>query len=400
MARKEKAVFASFFHRLFERAKTDRRAIEDFTTEVLAEAIRHDKAPMVRVLREAGLLNGSAEVRAIRPETQVVVERAGRVDLQLQVEQGTGACEIWIEVKINSPESGNQLDTYSRAAAAYQIRLATLSREPLRRDDPAIQALSWQRLWDAAESSRAPYWKDLRSLLKELEMADEYNKPIEASEIAGLIPAYSLLCKAAHVLRAVCDHANQVFPQGQLPAGIRQIREKLAEQFAEKGRFTIHTNSWQDVRVFFGLCPDADRLALSVWIETNKNRTLKERLIRQAEQGGLGSNWVRQPGRDAWEALVSRPHPIDSGIPLDDCVTWLNAKIDELNAAGVLAIIPALREPESWWRYMQAARRELEACPGRHFMNEQEMAAWIEELRSDDDRVERAHAQLNSSAGE
>jgi hypothetical protein len=44
---------------------------------------------------------------------------------------------------------------------------------------------------------------------------------------------------------------------------------------------------------------------------------------------------------------------------------------------------------DNWWQYMECARRELE-IPGRRFMNEQEMAAWIEELRREDDRLDQA----------
>ena len=37
-------------------------------------------------------------------------------------------------------------------------------------------------------------------------------------------------------------------------------------------------------------------------------------------------------------------------------------------------------------------RREMEAA-GSHFMNDEEVSAWIEELRSEDDRIEDAYRQ-------
>jgi hypothetical protein len=55
--------------------------------------------------------------------------------------------------------------------------------------------------------------------------------------------------------------------------------------------------------------------------------------------------------------------------------------------------------PEDWWEYMQRARQELESS-GQRFLNAQEMAAWIEELRSDDDRIERAYGQVKKTESE
>jgi hypothetical protein len=51
---------------------------------------------------------------------------------------------------------------------------------------------------------------------------------------------------------------------------------------------------------------------------------------------------------------------------------------------------------EDWWQYMQRARRELEAM-NYPFMNEEEVTAWIEELRADDDRIEEAYRQAEEA---
>jgi hypothetical protein len=47
---------------------------------------------------------------------------------------------------------------------------------------------------------------------------------------------------------------------------------------------------------------------------------------------------------------------------------------------------------EDWWQYMQRIRAEREAA-GYPFMNEEEVTAYIEELRADDDRIEEAYRQ-------
>lgn len=51
---------------------------------------------------------------------------------------------------------------------------------------------------------------------------------------------------------------------------------------------------------------------------------------------------------------------------------------------------------EDWWQFMQRARRELEAM-NYPFMNEEEVTAWIEELRADDDRIEEAYRQAEKA---
>ncbi|MGH7225901.1 MAG: hypothetical protein ACRELF_22000, partial [Gemmataceae bacterium] len=42
--------------------------------------------------------------------------------------------------------------------------------------------------------------------------------------------------------------------------------------------------------------------------------------------------------------------------------------------------------------FVERMRREMEAA-GSHFMNDEEVSAWIEELRSEDDRIEEAYRQ-------
>jgi hypothetical protein len=51
---------------------------------------------------------------------------------------------------------------------------------------------------------------------------------------------------------------------------------------------------------------------------------------------------------------------------------------------------------EDWWQYLQRARRELEAMD-YPFLKAEEVTAWIEELRSDDDRIEEAYRQAEEA---
>jgi hypothetical protein len=47
---------------------------------------------------------------------------------------------------------------------------------------------------------------------------------------------------------------------------------------------------------------------------------------------------------------------------------------------------------ESLVAFVERIRREMEAA-GSHFMNDDEVSAWIDELRSEDDRIEEAYRQ-------
>jgi hypothetical protein len=54
---------------------------------------------------------------------------------------------------------------------------------------------------------------------------------------------------------------------------------------------------------------------------------------------------------------------------------------------------------EDWWQYLQRARAELEAA-GHHFRTKEEIDAEIDDLRSGDDRIERAYREAGEEQGD
>lgn len=59
----------------------------------------------------------------------------------------------------------------------------------------------------------------------------------------------------------------------------------------------------------------------------------------------------------------------------------------------VEALLKSEAKPaEGLVEFVDRLRREMEAA-GSHFMNDEEVSAWIEELRSEDDRIEDAYRQ-------
>ena len=81
-------------HSLFRYAKSvDAEALENFTTEALASAIRQDHAPLVNVLRERGLLSTDhdpeqLDVHTQRPRTRCGHHRPGGGITRRWVDQG------------------------------------------------------------------------------------------------------------------------------------------------------------------------------------------------------------------------------------------------------------------------------------------------------------------------
>jgi hypothetical protein len=58
----------------------------------------------------------------------------------------------------------------------------------------------------------------------------------------------------------------------------------------------------------------------------------------------------------------------------------------------VESLEPAGRPAESLTQFVDRTRRELEAA-GHKFMNDEDVAAWIDEMRADDDRIEQIYRQ-------
>lgn len=213
-----------------------RDAQENFTTEALAIAIADDPVPIVNALRRGnyksvresqGDSSGGDDLRGlltanvgITPRTQVGLAQGGWLDLVLDVwgQAGSPLAQVWIEVKINAPESGRsrpnpgvseglvdhlvlgQLDTYRRAALTKTdpVWLITLAREPVRDD---VDNLSWNELYRASKGHDR--WHDLRSFLKEERVASDALGGVSDQEAGSNEASYQLIQKAAEVVRVV-----------------------------------------------------------------------------------------------------------------------------------------------------------------------------------------------------
>src|SRR5438105_1086248 len=108
---------SGFFYGIFYK----RNKLEDFVTDILAQCIRLDPKPFLAVLQSARVITPSSTTPKIVTYTQVGVSGAGVIDLMLYFGKGfenRNWDQIWIEVKVDSPESGNQIDNYLAYIAA------------------------------------------------------------------------------------------------------------------------------------------------------------------------------------------------------------------------------------------------------------------------------------------
>jgi len=174
----------SLFGRLFAYARGGTAdALENFTTEALAAAIRADPRPFVDLLDWTGVVRAAPGTTAT-VETQLVVPDCGIIDLAATLATDTHLlAEIWVEVKAYAGESGDQLDRYRRHIGARPAWdrpiLVTLSQFPFARD-PAVAWIPWQTVWSIVGRTDQPHplWLEFRGFLEESDMADDAFEPI------------------------------------------------------------------------------------------------------------------------------------------------------------------------------------------------------------------------------
>lgn len=154
--------------RLFRYAKGDIDALENFTTEALAQAIRADAKPFLDAVRRVETRVPSGDDLRVRAVTQVSVRDAGILDLVVSVESPSDIVDVWVEVKRNAEETGNQLANYARVIARRDERfrpvLVVLGPRHIEKS-AEVPWIAWQEVWRLAKGR--PAWTDFRTFLGE-----------------------------------------------------------------------------------------------------------------------------------------------------------------------------------------------------------------------------------------
>jgi hypothetical protein len=330
----------SLLRRLLLYAKSsEQEATENFTTEALAGAIRQSAEPMAQALAKAGAISGSS-VRFSTVMTQVGLSGTGIVDLILGGDDGSGPIECLIEVKVGSGESGDQLQRYRNYIDAQNDLtrrvLVVLSREPIA-TNVDHRPLSWRDIWTAVTpqtTTRGSIWRDLKTFLEEIGMADDTGMAISAGEAASLGSAAGLCRKTTAILDDVLNHWRPTYP-GIWPASVRQI---LAREFANDGRLVVIAGaSTSPMWLYLGAIDEGNEAWATVWVEVRDRRApVVDRLREAIGRGDVPNGWRGQIDRPeiliTQERLVTLPDRLTA-------VAWFNARIQELGAADVMSAI-------------------------------------------------------------
>lgn len=341
---------ASTLKRLFTYAKSENEALENFTTEALAAAIRIDPAPLVVALRFVGVAVPAGEVTVRDVQTQVGVGDAGILDLILLLRSNGEETEFWFEVKCYAAESGNQLTKYRAHIAArprgLQPLLVVLAREPLPGHED-LPWLSWQALWRATDrkGTRTPAWQDFRRFLEEIGMANRFDSTITAHEASAQTDAFVLLHKMENVLEPVVAHVARLTPKLQWPPSRTKLRAMLTRNFRDWGNFTVACPHTYRAGMSFGAYKDDETreswAGVRVWCSSAKDLAVRRQLVDLADTAKISDVWERAPADDEGAALVVYAR-LAAFNALPELSAWFTARFDELQAAGVLPAIPTL----------------------------------------------------------
>lgn len=336
----------SALNRLFTYAKaTGAAAVENFTTEALAHAIRQAPQPFVKALASIGVVVPEPlELVA----TQVSIEE-GQLDLLV----ASVADRVAIEVKVHSGESGDQLTRYLAWARTlereHQPRIVVLSKERLSTVD-GVAWLPWQEVWRQIRETgeRNALWTDFALWLEENGMADDSHEPVSPQEAATLRHAHRLLRKSLHILAPVARHLNQVWPGSEWPTTDADVKKQLINRFGSWPSYTVQHRASFKCGLAIGIYEDdADHVArLGIWIWAAPKR-VAERDHIYAVGKKLSGDWAPRPG---WELLRAQ-RPLLEFETHEQATRWLVARVVELAQVGMLQLLsgtgPALPGEES-----------------------------------------------------
>ncbi len=329
--------------RLYTYSKASaQEALENFTTEALALAIADDDRPIRAALSAVGAayLSGMAwsTVATLRPRTQQYAPGGGFLDLVLEAmsDVGTAVGEVWIEVKIGAPESGNQIAAYLDKASgrATPTWLVTLGPAPLR---DTVAHVSWMSLYQAARRTTPEHgsWRDLRMFLEEQMVASDALGPISDVEAGSLGPAFGLISKASMVVQRVHERIEKELGQSARTAltwgKTGDLLNSVAGGFRQTGEFVA---SGGPVR--YGLTTVDGTAYWIVAVRPNRQSAEVERAVRAAaEAANLSPDLWERPGVPPY-VIVARARATGFATH-DQTVTWMLARLRDLDTSGVLA---------------------------------------------------------------
>jgi hypothetical protein len=353
-----------------------RVALEDFTTEALAGAIRRQPETfLAAVARHVEL----GDHRASTPLTwtQRGFLRDGvqyRLDLILSWSRPS-PLHLWFEVKVQAGISGaGQLSAYADLQADLthddgerRAPVILISASDLRTDAERASGIGWLP-WQAIAESVArvgatadTLWVELTCFLEEIRMVDEMF-PITAREATSLPDAFRLYRKSVRLVAEVNARAlgryPEVGPKGWWGSGAPEFVRK---QFRDHGRFML--GAWGDspIGLMWGLDPTADGEATyAVWLEADpRNSKVHSDLHAAAASADLFRDGMWKPLFNGWQIVEARAHTV-TFANLDDSVAWFIDRFDDLHRAQLLELRRSFTRPPSGSREIDPDGAEIE----------------------------------------
>jgi hypothetical protein len=332
-------------------------ALENFTTEALAIAIESDPRPVLEALcRQFPARASDLHLQTAsdcRPRTQVALPGGGWLDLVLEIldEAHRVSGEVWIEVKVDAPESGLQLDYYQSCANKHvpTAWLLTLARSAVR---TTIPNLTWSQLYQSARHGPIGLkdwiehrnWRDLRTFLEEQNVTNDALGPISDRDAASLEPAHDLILKVTALCVAVHKKFPEVFPaptatklhwtnEGQLLNNIGAYFRTSGEMVAQSGP------------LFYGLVARDGTAHWKVAVDARnatRDRVELARSLAQKAGATFGEDWDRPQSGSV--ILIAQKRATTLGTH-EASLEWFEGRLHELAASGVvetvLSITPA-----------------------------------------------------------
>jgi len=289
-------------NRLFTFASaTKNSALENFTTEALANALELDPSPFLHALPgELAAIIPPDRAQVKRVETQVRIER-GTLDLVVDLLVDDLPLSLWIEVKAHAGLSGEQLEAYASEAQRrpHTTHVLMLCKYPLTGEVPTLR---WNVLRAKISRASHEYWLDLRDFLEDHQMADDFDTPVTAAELKVAHDARALLRKVVRLSREFLRlEGGPGLPEkwyaSKFPEGEKKLTAAISRQFARHGRLVVDSrcHPWTCFGLDFRDGPQlrfGSRSTQSAWTLAMHCSRWRKRCPRR------GPSIVEHPGQD------------------------------------------------------------------------------------------------------
>lgn len=174
-------------------------------------------------------------------------------------------------------------------------------------------------------------------------MADQFDNPVSAREAASLGDAAGLVRQNAASAGGGGRGGQSAMALLFLaPTDERRIQRVMSTQFGRHGRLFVVAGETYRAYLIIGVTSIDGEAHAAFWVETREKAIEpRRRVITTADAAGLTADWQRDMG--SWGGL-HRYERLVGFATQADVVRWFIARFEELDAAGILALIPTLRQ--------------------------------------------------------